>query len=135
MLKRLVAICALGLTAVSLDPTTGQAQAATQNVAFLGCQVPASGGAGMGVYSFEAYGSTGKWIATELAATKDDVSKLASDFKCSAALSKLIGSAKGCPSGSTWAPMFPPSFNSTANTGYALNLFTFTCQKPVMPPA
>ena len=114
-------------------PAEGETQAMIQDMIFISCTLPASGTSGMTVYSVEAYNAAGKWITTELG-TEVEAGKIVGG-KCTAALNKLIGSTKGCPSGMTWMPVYQPYLNMTGSTGYAANLFSIMCMSTMGPMA
>lgn len=129
MMKRLIAIAAIALSACGFVATDSKATSMSplvEDIIFIGCTVPAQGTNGMTVYSLEAVAGNGKWIATELGNTKDDAEDSLGK-RCSVTLNKIIGTAKGCPVDKNWQPVLQPGFNTLANSGYALNLFMLMC--------
>lgn len=127
MFKRFVATCGIVISAVGMLPSESKAMYSyNQDIIFVGCTISAAGTSGMTVYSVEAFGANGKWIATDLGATKAATDSVIGQ-SCSGTLNKLIGSTKGCASGMNWALMYQPSFNVLDKSGYALNLFSLMC--------
>ena len=134
MFKRFVATFGIVISTIGLLP--GQSKAMNdfnQDIIFVGCTIPAAGTSGMTVYSVEAFGANGKWIATDLGATKSATDSVVGQ-SCGGTLNKLLGSTKGCALGMNWVLMHQPSFNVLDKSGYALNLFSLMCDYSSAPP-
>ena len=94
------------------------------------CGLPGSSGGGT-VYSYDGNGADGTMIANQLTQPrKSDRPAAPVGMDCIQAVNTLTGSAKGCPTGMVWIPVFQPYGLTIPTSGYSVNTFTLMFMSP-----